>query len=1194
MYLKELTLKGFKSFASSTTLRFEPGITAVVGPNGSGKSNIVDALTWVMGEQGAKNLRGTSMEDVIFAGSASRPALGRAQVSLTIDNTDRTLDIDYTEVTISRTIFRNGGSEYAINGAPCRLLDIQELLSDTGLGAQMHVIVGQGRLDQILHATPAGHRAFIEEAAGILKHRRRKERALRKLAATEANLARLDDLLGEIRRQMKPLGRQARISRKADVIRATLRDAQARLLADDASQVVSRRIRNRDELTRIRGELRGSQQTLADVGLRIAGIEAQTGESNPAMARITAMWHDMGQVQERLRSLASLADERQRSLNEQIAPVGDDPGPMLARASELDRQAQAQRGLANETKTRFDEVMKARTDAEGRLSSVRAATAELRSSVQRQEARLSGLRELIAREEATIQSIETQQTDLTAQLDSSDRRLEEATDSRNRLRRALSDGWRPDDGRLSEAKAASERSRADLDGIERRKRELDGRIISLQAKADALSDTLESRGASQAVPSGTVKPLGRLVDFLHVDEHWEDAVSRALGAFADAIVVRDDETMLRILETAEHDRSGRAVLIHATDDATRATDASAGNPHTAGNPPGRSLAELIHTNPNAPAETVGDAVTDAARRLVIDTAAVRTREEAMAAMAAGWRRAATVTGELFAAGVAATGGGAAAHSDLSLAARRDKTIAQAESLREERRHLVELLDEARRVNDSAAERVQREQAAANERRIAASQLETQLDAAQRRIDDIAARQSETRDRLHSLAENVAARRRTLDELHRSLSAEQRHDTAQADIDELAERERELESSLTELRRTEADARLQWTEAEHRVQSYKRQADLLRHDAKQAAERRDRVEKLNRRRREQADRAGSIASLARAAAARLDIRITAAERKRDEIQRDLDAKADELVSLRARRDELAPIVASLRGREHELDLERERIAAEYRQTAQKIDDVLGMSVDDAMHEYGPDKPVPVAGTDGDGGEEPHTEPYSREGQATRLERARRDLARLGRVNPLATEEFEALEARNKYLNDQRNDVIASRDDLMALVRRLDSTMVDVFRKAFDDTATAFERMFSILFPGGHGTLKLEDPDDLLTTGVLVQARPAGKRVRQLSLLSGGERSLTALAFLFAIFTARPSPFYVMDEVEAALDDVNLTRLLDAFDRLREHAQLIVITHQQRTMSIADALYGVTMRADGVTAVISQRLDRSSKR
>ena len=327
MYLKELTLRGFKSFASATTLRFEPGITAVVGPNGSGKSNIVDALTWVMGEQGAKNLRGSSMEDVIFAGTSSRPPLGRAQVSLTIDNTDRTLDIDYTEVTISRTIWRNGGSEYAINGSPCRLLDIQELLSDTGLGQQMHVIVGQGRLDAILKADPSGHRAFIEEAAGILKHRKRKERALRKLANTETNLSRLDDLLGEIRRQLGPLGRQARISRRADSIQISLRDAQARLYAEDACESMKRREALRTELTAVRTQLNAAQHDLARIKVRIEQVEALSSQSSPAMARINQTFHELSRIEERLHALAQLAGERSRSLAGQIVTnFGEDPG----------------------------------------------------------------------------------------------------------------------------------------------------------------------------------------------------------------------------------------------------------------------------------------------------------------------------------------------------------------------------------------------------------------------------------------------------------------------------------------------------------------------------------------------------------------------------------------------------------------------------------------------------------------------------------------------------------------------------------------------------------------------------------------------------------------------------------------------------------------------------------------------------
>ena len=440
MYLKELTLRGFKSFASATTLRFEPGITAVVGPNGSGKSNIVDALTWVMGEQGAKNLRGTSMEDVIFAGTSSRPPLGRAQVSLTIDNTDRTLNIDYTEVTISRTIFRNGGSEYAINGSTCRLLDIQELLSDTGLGQQMHVIVGQGRLDAILRADPSGHRAFIEEAAGILKHRKRKERALRKLANTETNLSRLDDLLGEIRRQMGPLGRQARISRRAESIQVSLRDAQSRLYAEDAVRSMQRR-------DQVRAELAGAQRELAQVRLRIEQVEAMSSETSPAIARVNQYWHDLSRIQERLRSLASLAEERGRSLEGQVVTaMGEDPELLSKRADELDAQAGGQQRRVSDARLALDRATEQRADDEKKLASVRQTITELRRTTQEREARIANLRELIAREESAVQLEQTRSRDFASQRDGLVAQRDQAATQRDALEReseigAADDGW---------------------------------------------------------------------------------------------------------------------------------------------------------------------------------------------------------------------------------------------------------------------------------------------------------------------------------------------------------------------------------------------------------------------------------------------------------------------------------------------------------------------------------------------------------------------------------------------------------------------------------------------------------------------------------------------------------------------------------------------------------------------------------
>ena len=559
MYLKELTLRGFKSFASATTLRFEPGITAVVGPNGSGKSNIVDALTWVMGEQGAKNLRGSSMEDVIFAGTSSRPPLGRAQVSLTIDNTDRTLDIDYTEVTISRTIWRNGGSEYAINGSPCRLLDIQELLSDTGLGQQMHVIVGQGRLDAILKADPSGHRAFIEEAAGILKHRKRKERALRKLANTETNLSRLDDLLGEIRRQLGPLGRQARISRRADSIQISLRDAQARLYAEDACESMKRREALRTELTAVRTQLNAAQHDLAQIKVRIEQVEALSSQSSPAMARINQTFHELSRIEERLHALAQLAGERSRSLAGQIVTnFGEDPGILEQRAAELDAQAQDQQRTVSDMRLAFDKATEQRADGEKRLASVRQTLNELRRTTQQRETQIANLRELVAREESAVQLAETRIRDFSGQRETLVRQHDEAERQRQALERESEAS--DDDGgaALDAARETVSRLQDELNAVEARRREVDGRIISLQAKADALKDTLDSRNASGSLErDASLETMGRLTDFIRVAEGWEEGVARALEQFAGAMVVPGREQMLHALRRRRPTSSAR-------------------------------------------------------------------------------------------------------------------------------------------------------------------------------------------------------------------------------------------------------------------------------------------------------------------------------------------------------------------------------------------------------------------------------------------------------------------------------------------------------------------------------------------------------------------------------------------------------------------------------------------------------------
>ena len=1048
---------------------------------------------------------------------------------------------------------------------------------------------------------------------------------MRKLANTETNLSRLDDLLGEIHRQLGPLGRQARISRRADAIQISVRDAQARLYAEDAQRSMNRRDTVRQELGDVRNQLAVAQRELAQVKVRIEQVEALSSESSPAIAKANQYWHEFSQTRERLNALAQLAEERSRSLTGQIVTnFGEDPGMLVKRAEELESQAAAQTKAVADARIALNKATEERADDEKKLASVRQTLTELRKTAQERDAQIARLRELIAREESAVQLATSRAKDYASQRDLLTSQRDDAQQQLDALR-SEADSIADDDGTaLDAARATLAECRERLNELADKQREIQSKIISLKSKADALADTLGSRNASGSLERDTdVASLGRLTDFIHVAEGWEEAVAHALDQYASAIVVPEAGNMLHALERAREDKLGKAVVLTAsiagdpaTEPGTESEESSAEN--TAAAPrSGSALAALVTANPDAENPAQAEAVVHTVRLLLADVAMAGTADEAQHIVASGEAmRAVTKNGETFTHGVAAVGGSSISQSDLSLAARRDKALAQVKQLAAQDGGMAEQVAEAKAKRDEAARLVDQESAKRTEARLKAQQAEKSLKSATDRVASFT-RQLEQLDRkITETQENRNEHQLKLDDLNRALASARQSTAEHADFDELDERERTLERELNLTREHEVAAKIAWTEASRKGESLSRQAGLLRDNAREAAERRARIEALNDRRCEQAAHLQGVADDARAVAAMVEHTLHDVAAKRDELQAAASSHDEELKALRAQRNQIEPKVTDLTGREHALDVNRERLAAESGQLMQKVSDELGLTLEELVSGYGPEQPVPVlddegnpvpldeteaeAGTEeGETGGETGTNgdsarfktvPYNRQEQKKRLDKARRDLAALGKINPLATEEFEAVEERNKYLNDQRNDVVKSRDDLMQLIKDLDSTMVQVFKSAFDDTAEAFEQMFATLFPGGTGRLRLENPEDMLTTGVLVEASPAGKRVKQLSLLSGGERSLTALALLFAIFTARPSPFYVMDEVEAALDDVNLTRLINAFNELRAHAQLIIITHQQRTMSIADALYGVTMRADGVTAVVSQKLER----
>ena len=1184
MYLKSLTLRGFKSFASATTLVFEPGITCIVGPNGSGKSNVVDALSWVMGEQGAKSLRGGKMEDVIFAGTAGRAPLGRAEVSLTIDNTDGALPIDYTEVTISRTMFRAGGSEYAINGHGARLLDVQELLSDSGIGREMHVIVGQGQLDTILTATPEVRRGLIEEAAGVLKHRKRKEKALRKLEATQANLDRLQDLLGEIRRQLKPLGRQAEVARKAAVVQAELRDSKARLLADDyvmASLALESDLAAEASLRQQRLDVESALEAAREAE---ASAEERVAAASPRLARAQETWYALAGLRERAASTITIASDRVR--NASTASVDDRRG-RSPEAIELEAQQvrEQEKRLAAEASEKASALAEAtgererleaeHAEADRRYAAHVRAIADRREGLARLTGEVNSLRSKVEAADAEIGRL----ADAAAQ---ATRRADEAKHSFNALESELagvSAGESGLDGEYEKAEAARDEASRTIDELKAAETTAQRERASIAARLDGLKLGLERKDASAALLAASDRVggvLGSVAALVGVEAGYETAVSAALGNAAEAVAVAGLDAAVDAFGHLKTDDLGRVGLLLGG--APDGEDAAS----WPGLPGGARYATEVVTVESS----LEPAVTRLLRKVAVvdDLAAARALVASVPDVAAVTREG-DVLSSWF-----SSGGSSAKPSLIEVQAAVDEASGRLVDAQAEVERLAFALAQAKDAHAAATRRSDAALARLHESDAQYSALAEELGrlnqasraalAEWERLRSSAAAAEEAKDK------NAAA----LAALTERLELAQSH--AEVSDADPTERDR-LATAATASRQAEMEARLALRTVEERARAFAGRADSLLRAAE--AERQARAKAAERR--AQLRREAEVAEAARAAASWIMEQVERSQaiagRARAEAEASrLDAERRLTDARRASRD-LAKQFEALVDTVHRDELARAEQRMRVESLAERALAELGLTADVLAAEYGPEQPVPVL-TRPDGSalteddERPEPRPYVREEQEKRLRVAERNLGALGRINPLALEEFEAMQERHSFLAEQLEDLRQTRADLAGIIDEVDARVQQVFADAYADVEVAFAASFARLFPGGEGRLVLTEPDDMLTTGVDVEARPAGKKVKRLSLLSGGERSLVAVAFLVALFKARPSPFYILDEVEAALDDVNLGRLLDIYEELHENSQLLVITHQKRTMEIADALYGVTMREDGVSTVISQRL------
>lgn len=1084
-----LTLRGFKSFASATTFEFTPGINAVVGPNGSGKSNVLDALAWVMGEQGAKSLRGGSMKDVIFAGSgevgsgdgAQRAPLGRAKVTLTFDNSDGTLSIPADRVQISRTMFRSGGSEYEINGSPARLADIQDLLSEAGLGQQMHVLVGQGQLDAVLHATAQQRRDMIEQAAGVVKYRRRQEKTSRKLESVASNVTRLSDLVAELDSQLQPLSEQAESAATARQLQARIRQLEAVLLARQLGVLQA------EQAQALASEAEGTRraETLKEQleAARAASAKHQQ-EQNRLNAEVTACQKAVSTLREsaaRVRTVQSIAAERVRTYRVELTEATAAARAGYERALELleERREEAERAVESYAsfEERYDAALKNVEKAASEVAQTERASGEAAQSRARAQARLDAAR--AAAVEAT-------------------RAYAAAAERAATLREALGQS-------LGEAPAELDTESAEA---------------VFDPETGELMDS-SSEGAS----------LLRVLDAVQIDPEYARAASAALTSLATAALsVPVEGAEVSQLRGDKGDESSESA----------AKELSTELPETT--LPESCAAELRELGIRPATEMIEPLSEDAAALAGIDEHAL---ERVTAAL--GER----LAGVLFAPDAASAEQALHLLAENTFAGQRTMwRIFDPAGTEHTRYSLLYPAEGASPLELAAAYR-------------AASQVVTRTRA---ELDEA----EQTVQQAQTAAESAVEAEREAAKAAGVASAEHARARAQAESLEASaqniqnERAR-LNERLTVAEESVAEARTAYESARTREDSY------LAGTGEQAP-----AATIERR----AQRLGEV----------LAEQVSEREQQLHELsgalknaQEGLTGTNDEVQDLQAAHAAALTLLARTQ-------TEAARVQERVQALAERARLVTGLTLEQLKEEYSEQLPVDVPADEASenaASENAATEAPT-ESVRARLKATRAELEALGAINPLALEEYEALSERHAYLNQQIEDLKATRRDLNTVMDEVSSHIAEVFTAAMDDINTHYRRIFETLFPGGEGHLELDDPSNPLNSGVEIHARPAGKKVKRLSLLSGGERSLASLALLIAIYMSRPSPFYALDEVEAALDDRNLSRLLQVIGELGERSQLIVVTHQKRTMQIAETLYGVSMRG-GVSTVLSQQME-----
>lgn len=1170
MILKSLSILGFKSFADRVRLDFGEGITAIVGPNGSGKSNIADAIQWVLGEQNVRTLRAENSTEVIFAGSARRKPLGMAEVSLTVDNSAGLLPIDFAEVTITRRLYRSGESEYLINKTPCRLKDIAELFMDTGLGRATYAILTQNEVDIVLSAKPEDRRALFEEAAGIQKYRHRKREALRKLENTEANLTRVVDILAELEAQREPLRQQAEVAIRYHQLVSRLREIEVAALwaqvleserARDQTQQEQQNLHRR--LLEVNAQLAECEALSQKLGMQIADAEAE-------LDTLRALQQASLTAYERAESRRALIEQRLQNSRDNLRRLREELAENERRYAEIQQQAQQWQERRLELQQRIQEVEQQREVARERLRLAEHALqqaqqhyVERTQEVVRARTYLDGLRLRRAEVEQAIRSLQSRIEESEQNLREAEERVRAAQAHRDKTVAAAEMSLREAqrcETELQQAQAEVQRRRQEVETRARENARLSARLQAL-LESEAAQEGLFGgvRAVLDAVAQGHLNGTYLLVaDVLQPQEPYVTAIEVALGASAQDIITATEEEARLAIEWLKQHARGRATFLPLN--LLRPSE------------PAPSLQQCIREGLaiGFASELVECApeLSSVAQYLLGRVLVSPNFESAVQIVRRynGWSKVVTLDGELFLPGGAITGGKMPGRATgiVSRKAERSRVERELRAGEEEEERLRARLQEAMQAVENIQNRwreARREQEQAQQRAVqAASALQAlaqEQTVLQQQLQALQQEQTEQAKRLYDLDNEIL-------ELEERLPP----DAGQVISPE--------EVSRYRLQRDEAAAQLQEAEVtlgrlveqQHALEHERESLAQLQRDLHQQAQNRQaRIAELELQM-EQDEQAleQTLQELQRITQQREQIEkefLAQREVRQNLLQQNLE-NGERLKDLSAQQNALAQ-------QAHELELLLARIEMQRTQAVTRLWEEY--EVDVSRH-------TP-----------PDLSQFTPE-TASEIHRLRREIRQMGNVNIGAAEEYQRLTERYEFLQKQRTDLEAAREDLLQAIQEIDASTRDLFLHTFRAVQEAFQDVFVRLFGGGKAELELTQPHNLLETGVEIIVQPPGKRRQNLSLLSGGERALVALALMFAFLQVKPSPFCVLDEVDAALDGANVEKFADMLRDYARHSQVIIITHNPVTMECADVWYGVTMQEQGVSRVISYRAPKEA--